>query len=234
MRKLCEHFNSKFTVNELKICWHNTVTSYKREKMREESSQSSGMASSEVYYSNWDFYNQMDFIDVTCYVDETVSSIDDGSKKEEPSKKKSKTQKASDEQAAKAELWKALTMSITQKNTNQQEKQDYSNSEINHEKEVFSKSKGQTSDLERRAELFGKLVADNLLQCDPKDWILLKKKVMDLFFDYEQQKQSIQQPFPLPQPGIFPSMLQQTGNAHLHHGPFSPSSTYSNESFTGK
>lgn len=229
MSKLCDQFDSKFTVNELKTCWHNTVTTYKREKMREESSQSSGMASSEVYYSNWEFYNQMDFIDVTCDVDETVSSLDDSSQKDEPAKKKSKAQRASDEQSAKAELWKALTQSITQKNTNQQEKQGSSSSKNQREKEVSSKD-----DLAQRAELFGNLVADNLLQCDPKDWTLLKKKVIDLFFDYEQQKQSIQQQFPLqPQPGIFSSMLQQTGNVNLNHGPFSPSSSYSNESFNG-
>ena len=168
----------------------------------------------------------MDFIDVTCDVDETVSSLDDGSRKDEPLKKKSKTQKASDEQTAKAELWKALTHSITQKNSNQQEKQGSSKSKYQREKEASSKSE---SDLERRAELFGKLIADNLLQCDPKDWTLLKKKVMDLFFDYEQQKQSIQQQFPLqPQPGIFSNMLQQTGNVNLLHGqgPFSPKVFY--------
>ena len=83
MSKLCDQFDSKFTVNELKTCWHNTVTTYKREKMREESSPSSGMAFSEVYYSNWKFYNQMDFIDVTCDVDETVNSLDYSSQKNE-------------------------------------------------------------------------------------------------------------------------------------------------------
>jgi len=45
--------------------------------------------------------------------------------------------------------------------------------------------------LEKRSELFGKMVADNFLQCDPKDWITLKKKVLHLFFDYEQQKANV-------------------------------------------
>ena len=27
---------------------------------------------------------------------------------------------------------------------------------------------------------------DNLLQCNPKDWTMLKKKIFDLFYDYEQ------------------------------------------------
>ena len=42
------------------------------------------------------------------------------------------------------------------------------------------------NNLTERANLFGKTVADNLLQCDPKDWTLIKKKIFDLFFDYEQ------------------------------------------------
>lgn len=160
MSKLFNQFESKFTINELKACWHNTVTTYKREKLREESSQSSGMASSEVYYSNWEFYNQMKFIDVTCDVDETVNSLDDTSN--EPLKKKSKTKKAS-EQTAKTELWKALACSITQKNT---ERQASSNDEYQQKQEESSSK--QESNLERRAELFGKLVSDSLLQCDPK------------------------------------------------------------------
>ena len=40
--------------------------------------------------------------------------------------------------------------------------------------------------LAERAKLFGETVADNLLKCDPKDWTMLKKKIFDLFYDYEQ------------------------------------------------
>ena len=35
-------------------------------------------------------------------------------------------------------------------------------------------------------KLFGETVAHNLLQCDPKDCTILKKKIFDLFYDYEQ------------------------------------------------
>ena len=38
-----------------------------------------------------------------------------------------------------------------------------------------------------RANLFGKAVADNLLPCDLKDWTLIKKKMFDICFDYEQR-----------------------------------------------
>ena len=232
MTKLSESYDGRFTISELKACWHNTVTYYKTEKKREEASQSSGQASSEVYYSSWEFYNQMDFIDVTCDVDETVSSLDDDSQKAEPPKKKSRAQKASDEQTAKAELWKALANSLNQKN-NQQELQGEQQGSSKSNYQGQKRSSKSESDLEKRAELFGKMVADNLLQCDPKDWILLKKKVMDMFFNYEQQKANIPQQFSL-QPGMFSSMLQQAGNINPHEqGPFSPSSNYSNDSFIG-
>ena len=36
--------------------------------------------------------------------------------------------------------------------------------------------------------VFGRTVADSLLQCDTKDWSRLKKKIMDIFFEYEEQK----------------------------------------------
>ena len=35
---------------------------------------------------------------------------------------------------------------------------------------------------------FGKVAADSLLQYDPKEWCYLKKKVIDVFYDYEQHK----------------------------------------------
>ena len=44
-----------------------------------------------------------------------------------------------------------------------------------------SESKKGENSLAERAKLFGKTVADNLLS-----WTLIKKKIFDLFFDYEQ------------------------------------------------
>ena len=49
-----------------------------------------------------------------------------------------------------------------------------------------SELKKDGNNLMESANLFGKTVADNLLQCDPKDWTLIKKKNFDLFFDHEQ------------------------------------------------
>ena len=42
--------------------------------------------------------------------------------------------------------------------------------------------------LVERANLTGKLVVDNLLECDRKDWSMLRKRIFDMFFEYEQQK----------------------------------------------
>ena len=43
--------------------------------------------------------------------------------------------------------------------------------------------------LAEKTNLFGKVVADTLLQYEIKEWAYLKKKIMDVFFDYDQQKQ---------------------------------------------
>ena len=43
--------------------------------------------------------------------------------------------------------------------------------------------------LAEKANLFGNVVADTLLQYEIKEWVYLKKKIMDVFFDYDQQKQ---------------------------------------------
>ena len=40
-----------------------------------------------------------------------------------------------------------------------------------------------------KANLFRKVVADTFLQYEIKQWVYLKKKIMDVFFDYDQQKQ---------------------------------------------
>ena len=50
--------------------------------------------------------------------------------------------------------------------------------------------------LEYRAHLFGHTVADSLLQCDAKDWPLLKKKIMDLFFEYEGRESNASSHYP--------------------------------------
>uniref|UniRef100_A0A7M5WWF9 MADF domain-containing protein n=1 Tax=Clytia hemisphaerica TaxID=252671 RepID=A0A7M5WWF9_9CNID len=41
---------------------------------------------------------------------------------------------------------------------------------------------------EESAQRFGLVVADSLLQCEMSDWPRLKKKIMDLFYDYEENK----------------------------------------------
>ena len=47
--------------------------------------------------------------------------------------------------------------------------------------------------LVERANLIGEVVTDNLLECDPKDWSMLRKRI----FEYEQQKSLSMQAFSL-------------------------------------
>ena len=75
LSKLSDQFEGKFTAAEIKQQWHNLLTSYKREKQREESSKTSGSGTSDVYVSNWDYYDAMTFTDDTHEMDESVNSI---------------------------------------------------------------------------------------------------------------------------------------------------------------
>lgn len=77
----------------------------------------------------------------------------------QPPKKIRKPTK-SGEQDAKAKLWKSLSASL----------------------------KPQEALQQKTANLFGKVVVDSLLQYEPGDWSYLKKKVMDVFYDFELQK----------------------------------------------
>ena len=49
--------------------------------------------------------------------------------------------------------------------------------------------KGEATTSEK-ANSFGKVVADTLFQCNIKEWVYLKKKITDVFFDFDQQKQA--------------------------------------------
>ena len=70
------------------------------------------------------------------------------------------------------QLWKSLTKSLKSKML----------------EECASEPKSDNL-LAEKANLFGKVVTDTLLQYEIKEWVYLKKKIMDVFFDYDQQKQ---------------------------------------------
>ena len=84
-----------------------------------------------------------------------------------------KKAKSSQESDAKAALWTALANSINSQTSSLQAN-------------IAGTQEKSENTLAERAKLFGEIVADNLLQCDPKDWTMLKKKIFDLFYDYEQ------------------------------------------------
>ena len=171
--KLAVEFNGKFTVADLKQQWHNLITTYKREKQRVDCSKSSGSGTTEVYVSNWEYFTSMCFIDVTSDIDESHTSLGESLL---PQSKNRKSSAKEDEQTAIAELWKALTTQLSQ------------GSSLNSHTESNLNAKQGATQQEDRAYVFGRSVADSLLQCDTKDWSRLKKKIMDIFFECEEQK----------------------------------------------
>ena len=217
--RLVEQFEGKFMKDDLKREWHNLQTIYKRERAREEGTKTSGSGTQELYISSWEHFANMEFLDVTGDIDVSYTSLD-GEAVSQPPAKKGKT-KQTKEDESKAELWRALAASL--KPTQPQQVKTPSN---------------ETSE---RAGLFGKVVADSLMQYDTSDWSYLKKKIMDVFFDFDQQKtnncrQNIQGPslqqnqFQAQQhfmPGQFVNMIN---NPHGNFDPFSPSSTSSHGS----
>ena len=114
-------------------------THFKREKLREERSKTSGAGCTDVYYSTWKHYNQMDFLDVTTSIDYT--SLD--TEPYIPPKRKKQNEKR--EKHEKLEEWKSLAQSL--KSHKLQE----------------SVPKGETTTREK-ANSFGMVVADTFLQ----------------------------------------------------------------------
>ena len=69
------------------------------------------------------------------------------------------------------QLWKALAAQLSQGNSSKTHSEGNGN------------IKQGAAPLEDRAFVFGRTVADSLLQCDTKDWPRLKKKIMDNFLN---------------------------------------------------
>ena len=114
----------------------------------------------------------MSFADLTLDVDESLTTLD----VVKPLKKLKVAEDVKVEaEKAKIEVWKALASSF--KSSPQVAP---SNDDVAYP--------AHAPTLVERANLTGKLVADNLLECDPKDWSMLRKRIFDMFFECEQQK----------------------------------------------
>ena len=88
-----------------------------------------------------------------------------------PHQQKKKEEKK-EETNAKMQLWKSLTESLKSKMP-----------------EEYASEPKSDNVLDEKANLFGKVVVDTLLQYEIKEFAYLKKKIIDVFFDYDQQKQ---------------------------------------------
>ena len=112
----------------------------------------------------------MEFLDDTANVDESYTSLD--SEPYVPPSKKKKKEEKKEGRNTKMQLWKSLTASLKSKML----------------EERASEPKSDNI-LAEKANHFGKVVADTLLQYEIKEWVYLKNKTMDASFDYDQQKQ---------------------------------------------
>ena len=133
----------------------------------EKVARSSGAGIDDRFDSNWEHFQQITFLESTPETNSSLSTIDNCEIKP-PAPKKSK---ASQESDARVALYITLPKSFDKLTAPQLNTSESTKSE---------------NSLAERPNLFGKTVADNLLQCDPKDWTLIKKKIFYLFFDYEQ------------------------------------------------
>ena len=171
LQKLVLEFDEKFSEKEIKKEWNTLSTYYKREKQKELLSKPSGVGTEQVFKSNWEHLDQMVFLETTSDRDDSLNTLEqDKNLKSLPSKKA----KFSQERDARAALWTALANFLNSQTSSLQAN-------------IAGTQEKSQNTLAERAKLFGEIVADNLLQCDPKDWTMLKKKIFDLFYDYEQR-----------------------------------------------
>ena len=175
--KLVEEFEDKFSEEDIKRKWHNLLTRYKREKNSENNSRKSGTGIDDVFSSTWEHFDQINCFESNPACDASISTFDDSRESTPPAPKKAKSSKDAS-QDTKIALWSALANSLNANENQATENQ-------------------QRTRLEEWADLFGKTVADHLIQCDPKDWTIIRKKMLDIFYDYEQGTLSQSRPAPL-------------------------------------
>ena len=164
IQKLVEQFDEKFTEEDIKKEWNSLLTHYKHEKQSEVTSRPSGAGTDDIFNSNWEHFDQMEFLEATPETDSSINTLEQEILTP-PVAKRSRLSKESDATDPKAVLYTALA--------------DFLNTQI-------TRNCKPEDPLVERANLFGKTAADNLRHCDPKDWTFLKKKIFDLFYEYEQ------------------------------------------------
>ena len=168
LQKLVSEFEEKFSEEEIKKEWNTLSTYYKREKQKELLSKPSGAGTDQVFKSNWEYLDQMVFLETTPDVGDSLNILEQDENLKSPPSKKAKSSQESD---AKAALWTALANSLNSQTSSLQAN-------------IAGTQEKSQNTLAERAKLFGETVADNLLQCDPKEWTMLKKRIFDLFYDY--------------------------------------------------
>ena len=168
IQKLCKDFDEKFTEDDTRKEWNVFLTPYRCKRQAERVTRSSGEGIDDVFDSNWEHFHQIILLDSTPETNLSFSTLD----KCEITSPGPIKPIASQESNARAALYTALAKSFDKLTVPQPNR--------------CESKKGENS-LAERANLFRNTVANNLLKCDTKDWTLIKKKIFDLFFDYEQR-----------------------------------------------
>uniref|UniRef100_A0A0K2UQC6 Homeobox protein cutlike [Musca domestica] n=1 Tax=Lepeophtheirus salmonis TaxID=72036 RepID=A0A0K2UQC6_LEPSM len=172
----------KMDTEELKMEWHSLYQIFKREKEKILKSRQCGSAT----VSNWSFFTEMDFlnklndeltIDSVTFTENilnynNLTSHDYYSTNGSSNSKKRKTSQGLDDIQIKEESNRSISPDLV---------------DVNHH---FYENTNQSKFLEpfvtENAHIFGKMVSSNLLQYDPKYWSMLKKKIMEVFVDFEE------------------------------------------------
>ena len=214
--KLCDELDGKFTEEDIKKEWNSLLTRYRKERQAEKTrSRSSGAGVDDVSNSSWEHFEHMTFLETTPETDPVMSALGKSAETTPPAPKKSKP---SQESEARAALYIALAKSFEKPSS-----PPLSSIEL----------KKDGNNLTERANLFGKTVADNLLQCDPKDWTLIKKKIFDLFFDYEQGNLTSRNNTATPFNGFNYAQSNATAYENLGYTGQTPTQPQNNQSNSG-
>ena len=186
LEKLVEKFRGKFNKDDIKREWHN-YKQYTGEKNQVQKSQTQVLVMYIALHGNILAKWNLLMLSVILMPHTFLDRA-----YTPPVRKKRKHSRTAEDDA-KIELRKSLAASLK------------SQDNINAKSESF-----------KRATLSGKVVADSLLQHDPKEWCYLKKKVTDVFYDHKKHKSNTHYTYPN-NPSYLANQFVQENNFQSAH-----------------
>jgi len=207
IQKLVKKFDDKFTERDIKWEWSSLLSRYTREKQIKFTARPTEACADDISCSSWEYFDRMAFVDVTSkQADYSMNTLEQDDDLTPQVTKRIKLSEENDVAEHKTALWIALAPPHTSQaafaadspntetalasnspnNETALAAANSPNTETTKKSNEYTTPPPHNNNLVERANLFGSIVADNLLQCDPRDWTFLKKKIFDLFYEYEQ------------------------------------------------